>query len=114
MKVKRYLLDPEERSETRRSMEIHFRRRSEISFRSLSDADKRKIDRSLQELAATDTRSLHSLPKLHKLASGFSAKKLYAYRATTRLRLVLTFEADVCHVEDIVDHDRLGRLGEQG
>jgi len=95
-------------------MEIQFKRRSEISLRSLSGADRRKVDRSLQELAATDASSLYGLPQLRKLAAGFSGKKLYTYRATTRLRLVLTIEADVCYVEDIVDHDHLTRLRGQG
>jgi hypothetical protein len=80
----------------------------------LGGADRKKVARSLHELAATNTSNLNRLPKLHKLVAGFSAKKLYVYRASPRLRLVLSFEADTCHVEDIVDHERLSHLGGQG
>lgn len=91
-------------------MDLQFQRRAEIALRSLQKGDQRRIERALTELRASDRLSLSSNPKFRLVATGFSGNKIAVYRATKRLRLVLSFEADACIIEDIVDHDRLDRL----
>lgn len=91
-------------------MQLQVQRRAEIALRSLNTADRQRIDRALNELASADPRRGPRLPKFHSLATGFSGKPLFAYRAGRRLRLILSFNDDLCVVEDIVDHDKLDRL----
>lgn len=91
-------------------MDIQLQRRAEIALRSLQKRDQKRIDRALMEISASDRMSLSNNPKFRLLATGFSGKKIAVFRATERLRLVLSFETDACIIEDIVDHDRLDRL----
>lgn len=91
-------------------MEIIIERRAEIAFRSLDKNEQKKITHSLSAISNIDRKELVLEPKLHKLATGFSDKKLYSYRGSPKYRLILSFEEEFCIVEDIVDHDRLNRL----
>jgi mRNA-degrading endonuclease RelE of RelBE toxin-antitoxin system len=91
-------------------MQLHIHRRAEISLRSLGKSEQMRIHRALAELTAAAPSLLYQSPKLHRLSAGISAKKLYAYRVSPKLRLILSLEADECTVEDVVDHDRLDRL----
>ena len=90
-------------------MQLHIHRRAEISLRSLGAVEQKRIHRALAELAA-EPKLPYSSPKLRGLSTGLSGKKLYAYRASPQLRLILSLDADECTVEDIVNHDRLDRL----
>jgi mRNA-degrading endonuclease RelE of RelBE toxin-antitoxin system len=90
-------------------MQLHLHRRAEVSLRSLEPAEQKRIHRALAELSG-GPKLPYSSPNLKRLSGGFSGKKLYTYRASPRLRLILSLEADECTVEDIVDHDRLHRL----
>ncbi len=91
-------------------MHILKQRRVEIALRSLGPREQKKIKRVLSALSAADWTQLRKSPDLHKLATGYSDKKLFIYRATPKLRLILSLEGDTCTVEDIVDRDRLHRL----
>lgn len=91
-------------------MQILIQRRAEISLRSLGQVEQKQIARALDELTAADPTLLYKSPKLHKLTAGFSDKRLYVYRGSPKLRLILSFEGDTCTVEDVVDHHRLDRL----
>ena len=95
-------------------MDLQIRRRAEIALRSLQKVERKQIERSLDELLASDRVSLSSNPKFRLLAAGFSGKKLVVYRGSTKLRLVLSFEGDTCILEDVVDHDRLDQLAKRG
>ena len=90
-------------------MQLHLHRRAEVSLRSLEPAEQKRIHRALAELSH-ELKLPYSSPKLQKVSAGFSGKRLYVYKASPRLRLILSLEADECTVEDIVDHDRLHRL----
>jgi|GEM_PF-2526132 len=91
-------------------MNIFLQRRAEIALRSLDKIEQNRIIRSLSNIEAIDRVNLIQDPNIRKLATGFSGKKLYSYKGSPKLRLILSFEEDVCTVEDIIDHDRLGRL----
>ncbi|WP_304511905.1 hypothetical protein [Desulfobacula sp.] len=91
-------------------MNISIQRRAEIALRSLDKIEQKRILRSLSAISAIDRVNFSQDPKFRKLATGFSGKKLYIYKGSQKLRLILSFEGDVCTVEDIVDHDRLSRL----
>jgi hypothetical protein len=91
-------------------MLLRIQRRAEIALRSLEKLERSQISRALEQLTSTDRASLQSSSKLHKLASGFSGKKLFVYRGSFKLRLILSFEHDTCIIEDVVHHDRLDRL----
>ena len=95
-------------------MQLQIRHRAEIALRSLQKVERNKIERSLNELLASDRSSLNSNPKFRLVAAGFSGKKLAVYRGSTKLRLVLSFEDDTCILEDVVDHDRLDQLARRG
>ncbi len=90
-------------------MHIVIQRRAEIALRSLSKLEQKQIRRALDELSAADRRQLNR--KLYSLAKNLSDKKLFVYRGSPKLRLIVSFEDDVCTIEDIVDHRRLDRLG---
>jgi hypothetical protein len=89
-------------------MHIVVQRRAEIALRSLGKLEQKQITRALAELSAANRTRLNR--KLHSLAKSLSDKKLFVYRASPKLRLILSFEGDVCTIEDVVDHDRLDRL----
>lgn len=91
-------------------MHLRIERRAEIALRSLQKIEQKHIDRALNELLALDQATLRHSPKIHVLMSGLSGRKLFVYRGSPKLRLVLSFEGETCILEDIVDHDRLGRL----
>ena len=91
-------------------MNIFLQRRAEIALRSLDKTEQKRILRSLSIIEAIDRVTLAQDPKFRKLATGFSGKKLYIYKGSPKIRLILSIEEDVCTVEDIVDHDRLSRL----
>jgi hypothetical protein len=90
-------------------MQIVLERRAEIALRSLGSTERKQIARSLELLSEADLPMLMGSHRIRKLATGFSAKSLFVYRGSPTLRLVLSFENDVCKIEDIVDHDRLDR-----
>ncbi len=91
-------------------MQVILERRAEIALRSLGSIERKQIERSLEFLSEADLRTLMDSHRIRKLATGFSAKALFVYRGNSKLRLVLSFENDVCKIEDVVDHDRLNRL----
>lgn len=91
-------------------MQLRIERRAEIALRSLQKFERKQIDRALNKLLAFDRATLSQSSKLHMLASGFSSRKLFVYRGSLKLRLVLAFDGDTCVLEDVVDHDRLDRL----
>jgi hypothetical protein len=91
-------------------MQLLLHRRAEIALRSLPEADRFKIKFALANLVGADLKQFLKNTKLKKLATGISDKKLFIYRGSTNLRIILSFEGDTCTVEDIVARDRLDRL----
>jgi hypothetical protein len=91
-------------------MQLRIERRAEIALRSLQKIEQKHVDRALNELLAVDQATLHHSPKIHMLVVGLSGRKLFVYRGSPKLRLVLSFDGQTCVLEDIVDHDRLGLL----
>lgn len=91
-------------------MQLRIERRAEIALRSLQKMERKYIDRALGELLAVDRVNLQRGPKIHMLMSSTSGRKLFVYRGSPKLRLVLSFDNEICVLEDIVDHDRLDRL----
>jgi hypothetical protein len=91
-------------------MQILIQHRAEISLRSLGKEEQKQIARALNKLTTEDPALLFKSPKLYKLNAGLSDKELYVFRGSPKLRLILSFEGDICTVEDVIDHDRLDRL----
>lgn len=91
-------------------MQILKQRRAEIALRSLGTTERRQIARAIDELSSTDMSLLQDGRKLHKLASGLSDRKLFVFKGSPKLRLILSFDKDICTIEDVVDHDRVDRL----
>lgn len=91
-------------------MYLRIERRAEIALRSLQKKEQKHIDRALNELLESDMATLRQNPKIHMLASGPFGRKLFVYRGSPKLRLVLSFDQETFVLEDIVDHDRLDRL----
>ncbi len=90
-------------------MQLKLERRAEIALRSLTQIEQRHVIRALNEISAVTPEELWLSRKLHKVISA-SGEKLYVYRSSLRLRLVLSVEGDSCTIEDLVYHDRLDRL----
>jgi len=95
-------------------MQLLIHRRAEIALRSLQQTEQGQIGRALEKLSDLDKASLHTSPKFHRIASLMSGKKLFIFEGNKKLLLVLSFDEDTCVIEDIVDHDRLKKLGAIG
>ena len=92
-------------------MILIIQRRAEIALRSLQAIERGLVNRALEELLAVDKATLRANRKIHALKSDRSEKQLFVYKGSPKLRLVVSFpDEDTCLVQDIVDHDRLGRL----
>jgi hypothetical protein len=90
-------------------MQVIIQRRAEIAMRSLDLRDRDDVNRALNQLKEWDFRQLLAAGKVHKLPQAPGAA-MYVMRATYQLRLVLSFRDETVTVEDVVPHDRLGRL----
>ena len=91
-------------------MHLKLEPRAEIARRSLDKVDQKRVDRALSNLAAADPGAHIQNSNRLALSPASPKKRLFAYRAGPRLRLIFSLEGDVCVIEDIVDHDRLDRL----
>jgi mRNA-degrading endonuclease RelE of RelBE toxin-antitoxin system len=91
-------------------MQLRIERRAEIALRSLQKTEQRYIERALNELQASDRATLRHNSKIRIIASSLPGRKLFVYKGSAKLRLVLSFDDDTCVIEDVVDHDRLDRL----
>lgn len=90
-------------------MNVNIRKPAEIALRSLGKEEQRKIIQTLTKLEETNAAELFQNQNLHKLIV-HSEEKLYSYRGTLKLRLILSIDDNQIFVEDIVNHDRLERL----
>ena len=90
-------------------MNITIQRRAEIALRSLQQNERKQILKSLQQLEEVQPKDLWHIPKLQKLPNDLG-KELHIYQGNRRLRLILSIKNNICIVEDILDHDKLGRL----
>lgn len=95
-------------------MQIQIHRRAEIALRSLQKDEQKQINSALAELSILDRASLYGSPKFHRVASLMSGKKLFIYKGNRKLLLVLSFDDETCVIEDVVDHERLKKLGAIG
>jgi hypothetical protein len=91
-------------------MELLIQRRAQIALRSLQKSDQDGIKRALVKLSEIDRIELSRNHNFKLLATHFSSRKIAVYRATHRLRLILSFEGDSCIIEDIVDRERVERV----
>ncbi len=91
-------------------MDIQIQRRAEIALRSLQKPERKQIERALHELLTSERADLKQNPKFSLLAAGLSGKKIAVFKGGPKFRLVLSFQDEICTLEDIVDHDRLNRL----
>lgn len=94
-------------------MNLLFERRTEIAMRSLRGTDQKQVQRALHELQALEPKDIFHHHKIRKLAASLS-EPLYVYGGGIRLRLVLKIEGENCRIIDVVDHDRLDRLLQNG
>ena len=88
-------------------MIIQIQRRAEIAIRSLGRQEQLRINRAVQKLEATSRFDAQSILHLHKL-NGMSG--LFVFRATPKIRMLLSFEGDVCTIEDLVTPDQLTKI----
>ncbi len=94
-------------------MQVILQRRAEVAFRSLELTDRQKVAavlRHFEESKAKDLLEPNQASKFRKAPGS----ELYVMRATNRLRVVFSLQHDVLTVEDIVPHDRLGRVVQKG
>lgn len=91
-------------------MELLIQRRAEIALRSLQKSEQAGIRRALLKLSQIDRTELSRSHHFKLYATHFSGKKIAVYRATPRLRLILSLEGDACIIEDIVDRERVERV----
>jgi hypothetical protein len=83
--------------------------RAEVALRSLSPKDAGRVMRAIHDLGQTKRELMFRSHNIKKLILGRPDKDFFVYRASARLRLVLSFEGDACTVEDILDRSRLER-----
>ncbi|MGL5033329.1 MAG: hypothetical protein ACRC6M_05960 [Microcystaceae cyanobacterium] len=84
-------------------MDLSIQQRAEITLRSLSPSERKRVLHKLHLL--TDTKLFYS-GEIRKLQS----TDLYSYSAG-HLRIILSKNDDGWVVEDIMDHDKYRRLG---
>ncbi len=108
-------------------MNLSVQRRAEITLRSLSPSERKKVNNSLDELRLlTDTPSLptgglrklksvdlYRYPKGLRGLRKLKSVDLYSYPTGLkhRLRIILSKNDSGWVVEDIMDHDKYNRLG---
>jgi hypothetical protein len=90
-------------------MHLIIHRRAEVALRSLNPTERKKILQALDLLQYASIEELNQSGKFHKIHAA-SGERLYIYRSSRRLRIVLSKNENEWTVEDIVDHDRLDRL----
>jgi mRNA-degrading endonuclease RelE of RelBE toxin-antitoxin system len=87
-------------------MQVLLQRRAEVALRSLDKIEQSRILRAMHTISETDQKAIQRLPHVKKLQwQGF-----YVYRSSAKMRLIISFDGDVCVVEDIVSHDSLERF----
>lgn len=90
-------------------MDVDIKKPAEVALRSLQDTEQRRMMRVLDVLSSSSPAEFGRNPKVHKLVTRFG-EKLYSYRGSEKLRLILSVEGDTLTVEDILTHDRLERM----
>lgn len=90
-------------------MHLDIRKTAEVALRSLPNTEQRQMLRVLDSLSSSSQAEFSRDPKAHKLVTR-SGERLYSYRGSQKLRIVLSIHGDSLVVEDIVDHDRLERM----
>lgn len=90
-------------------MDITIQRGAEIALRSLSLQDRSKLQHAIELLQSIPQEELINSGKLRpqKVLSG---EKIYVYRGTAQLRMILSYTDQIWTLEDIMDHARLDRL----
>jgi hypothetical protein len=90
-------------------MDLSIQRRAEITLRSLSPSERKKVNNSLNKLRLLADKKLLPAGGLRKLKS----VDLYSYPTglKRRLRIILSKNDSGWVVEDIMDHDKYSRLG---
>lgn len=91
-------------------MTVEIERRAEIALRSLDSEDQKRVLRVLDILAKFGREELQRSRKLQKLNIPAIGLAYFLYRASPRLRVIVSFSEDVCTVEDILDHDKIERF----
>lgn len=90
-------------------MNVHLQDRAEVALRSLDPPEREKVDAALRMLKETDLDGLRGSQKLRALKLA-SQEKLYSFRASNILRLIVSYRPSKWVVEDIMERDRLARL----
>ncbi len=90
-------------------MNVQLEDRAEIALRSLDPPERRQVEQAIQVLEKTDLSALNGSQKLKALKLP-STEKLYSFRASKMLRLILSAHPSQWIIEDIMGHDRLSRL----
>ncbi|MFM8295649.1 MAG: hypothetical protein ACKN9E_14030 [Microcystaceae cyanobacterium] len=84
-------------------MDLSIQRRAEITLRSLSPSERKKVLHKLHLLTDAELSYAREIRKLQ-------STDLYSYPAG-RLRIILSKNDTEWVVEDIIDHDKYRRLG---
>lgn len=90
-------------------MDIVIQSRAEIALRSLKQSERKQILQALERIKLVKPQDLWQIPHLYKLREK-SDQNFYVYRGNQQLRLVLSFQENICTVEDIMAHDKLNKL----
>ena len=90
-------------------MKLSWQRRAQIQFRSLEKGDQNKISRALDIINLSAPSDLLKNKEFHRLHVE-SDNNLYAYQGSPKYRVVLSFQGEICVVEDIFAHDRFNQF----
>jgi hypothetical protein len=90
-------------------MKVILQGRAEVALRSLDAQDRHRVETILRGLETSDLQALPRDTRLLKLRQ-LSNVVMYAIRATTRLRIVVSLRDSALVVEDIVPRDRVDHL----
>lgn len=88
-------------------MIVQIQRRAEVAIRSIGKQEQLRISRAIQKIEATSRLDAQSLLHLKKLNA---TSGLFVFRATPKIRILLSFEGDVCTIEDLVTPDQLTKV----
>jgi len=90
-------------------MEIQMTGRAEIALRSVDPTERQRVLNVIKELRTLSPLQMIGSRNFQQLKT-VSDEKLYTYRASPRLRIILSKTESAWMVEDIVDRERLDQI----
>jgi len=90
--------------------DITLHRRAEKGLRGLSKTEKRKAISAITRIGEAEWQDILRDRNLHKLTGSLGGEKLYSYKSSPRIRLIIRHLGEnKILIEDIASHDTLRR-----